>query len=224
MVTMQVAEDVKEKRVPPPGQIAILAAATKLFAEQGFDGVSMRDVARTAGVSKANIYHHFSSKEALYLAILQASASETAVLVENLASGSGDFDDRLKVFSNAYQQHLFDQHLSSRLLLREALSGDEKKGKAIADKVVGDVFRRMISILSTGQETGVIRADLDPVLCAFLLMGVNVFFFQSHGILKYFPEAGFASDADLFSAGMVDVLLNGMTNNPVAAANKEEAL
>ena len=217
---MQVAEGTKKKPAQSPGETAILAAGARLFAEQGFDGVSMRGVAQTAGVSKANIYHHFSSKKALYLAILQSSALETAELIENLAGGSGRFDERLKEFAKAYQQHLFDRHLSSRLILREALSGDDKKGKEIADQVVGNVFRRMISILCAGQQAGVLRGDLDPVLCAFLLMGANVFFFQSHGILRHFPEAGFARETDGFSDGMVDILLNGMLNKPGGVAGK----
>jgi len=220
-VTMQAADSVKEKPGQSPGEAAILAAGVRLFAEKGFDGVSMRGVAQAAGVSKANIYHHFSSKEALYLAILQSSAAETAELVENLADGRGCFDERLKEFSKAYQRHLFDRRLSSRLLLREALSGDEQKNKKIADQVVGNVFRRMISILHAGQESGVLREDLDPTLCAFLLFGGNVFFFQAQNILKHFPEAGFAREGDCFSDGMVDVLLNGMLNQNGEVADQE---
>ncbi len=197
------------------GETAILSAAVKLFAEQGFDGVSMRGVAQAAGVSKSNIYHHFDSKEALYLAILRDCAAETAELVENLASGKSSFEERLKEFSKAYQGHLFERNLSSRLLLREALSGDEQKSKRVVDQVVGNVVRRMISILSAGQEAGVLRADLDPTLCAFLLFGSNVFFFQAQEILKHFPEAEFAGETTCFSDGMVDVLLNGMLNKPV---------
>jgi TetR/AcrR family transcriptional regulator len=218
---MQAAQGVKEKPGQSPGEAAILSAGVRLFSEQGFDGVSMRGVAQAAGVSKANIYHHFSSKEALYLAILQSSAAETAALVENLADGAGGFDERLKDFSKAYQHHLFDRHLTSRLLLREALSGDEIKGKKIADQVVGNVFRRMISILCAGQEAGVLRDELDPALCAFLLMGANAFFFQAQGILKHFPEAGFAREGDCFSDGMVDVLLNGMLNQTGGVADQE---
>jgi TetR/AcrR family transcriptional regulator len=218
---MQASESVKVKPDQSPGEAAILTAGVRLFAEQGFDGVSMRGVAQAAGVSKANIYHHFSSKEALYLAILQSSATETAGLIENLADGTGCFDERLKEFSKAYQRHLFERHLSSRLLLREALSGDEQKSKKIADQVVGNVFRRMISILCAGQEAGVLRDDLNPALCAFLLMGANAFFFQAQGILKYFPEAGFAREGDCFSDGMVDVLLNGMLNQTGGMADRE---
>ncbi len=222
-MTMQASEGVQVKPGQSPGEAAILSAGVRLFAEQGFDGVSMRGVAQAAGVSKANIYHHFSSKEALYLAILQASAAETAALVENLADGAGGFDERLKEFSKAYQQHLFDRHLSSRLLLRETLLGDDKKGKKIADQVVGNVFRRMISILRAGQEAGVLREDLDPALCAFLLMGANAFFFQAQGILKHFPEAGFAREGDCFSDGMVEVLLHGMLNQTGGVADQERA-
>lgn len=218
---MQATEGVRENLGQSPGEAAILSAGVRLFSEQGFDGVSMRSIAQAAGVSKANIYHHFSSKEALYLAILQASAAETASLVDNLADGVGGFDERLKEFSKAYQHHLFDRHLSSRLLLREALLGGDKKGKKIADEVVGNVFRRMISILCSGQEAGVLRADLDPALCAFLLMGANAFFFQAQGILKHFSEAGFARDADCFSDGMVDVLLHGMLHQTSGVADQE---
>ena len=218
---MQTTAGAIEKQGKSPGEAAILAAGVRLFAEQGFDGVSMRGVAEAAGVSKANIYHHFSSKEALYLAILKASAAETAMLVENLEDDEGGFDERLKEFARAYQHHLIDRHLSSRLLLREALSGDEQKGKIIADQVVGNVFRRVIAILRAGQESGVLREDLDPALCAFMLFGSNVFFFQAQSILKHFPEAGFARQADGFSDGMVDVLLNGMLNKSGEAASGE---
>ena len=53
------------------GEIAILDAAVHLFSEHGYDGVSMRRIAQAAGVSKANIYHHFDSKQALYFAIMR---------------------------------------------------------------------------------------------------------------------------------------------------------
>ena len=113
---MQAAVSVKAKPGQSPGEAAILTAGVRLFSEQGFDGVSMRGIAEAAGVSKANIYHHFSSKEALYLAILQSSAAETAALVENLADGSGSFDERLKEFAEAYQHHLFDRHLAEAMI------------------------------------------------------------------------------------------------------------
>ena len=51
----------------------IFCAAERLFAERGFDSVSINDVAREAGVCKANVFHHFASKQALYETVLTRS-------------------------------------------------------------------------------------------------------------------------------------------------------
>lgn len=54
----------------------ILREATQLFAENGFQGTSMRSIARRCGISEAAIYRHFSGKEVLYRAVIQAKARE----------------------------------------------------------------------------------------------------------------------------------------------------
>ncbi len=195
------------------GERAILEAASRLFSENGFAGVSMRSVAEAAGVSKANIYHHFESKEALYLAILHASAAELSALVENLEESSGHFDANISEFSSAHLQHLTDNETTSRLMLREAFSGDEERSRMLVERVVGGTFERMISIFRAGQEAGELRSDLDPALCATLLMGADVFFFQARGALKHIPQAGFARRPGRFSEQMIDVMLNGMLSN-----------
>lgn len=51
---------------------AILGVASILFREQGFDRLTMDSVARAAGVSKATLYVHFKSKEALFVAVIEA--------------------------------------------------------------------------------------------------------------------------------------------------------
>ena len=200
--------------VPDPrqstGEKAILDAAVELFSENGYDGVSMRQIAEAAGVSKSNIYHHFASKDALYLGILHGSAQHLSEIVEDLAEGDGNFQRRLRVFAEAHMAHLFANEMTLRLVLREAFSGDEEKSRVVVDQVVGGIFKRMVAIFQAGQNAGIIRADLDPGLCATLLMGANLFFFQAQGMLRLIPEAGFAKDSIGFNRQMVDVMLNGM--------------
>jgi TetR/AcrR family transcriptional regulator len=192
------------------GEKAILDAAVELFSECGYDGVSMRQIAEAAGVSKSNIYHHFVSKDALYLGILHGSAQHLSEIVEDLAEGDGDFQRRLRVFAEAHLEHLFANEMTLRLVLREAFSGDEEKSRLVVDQVVGGIFNRMVAIFQAGQNAGIIRADLDPGLCATLLMGANLFFLQAQGMLRLIPEAGFAKDSTGFNRQMVDVMLNGM--------------
>jgi TetR/AcrR family transcriptional regulator len=192
------------------GEKAILDAAIELFSEYGYDGVSMRQIAEAAGVSKANIYHHFNSKEALYLAILHGSARHLSEIVEVLAEGEGDFQQRLRVFASTHLEHLFANEMRLRLVLREAFSGDEDKSRMVAEQVVGGTFNRVVAIFQAGQKAGVLRSDLDAGLCATLLMGANVFYFQAQGVLRQCPEAGFATDSKGFNRQMADVMLRGM--------------
>jgi TetR/AcrR family transcriptional regulator len=175
------------------GEEAILEAAIRLFSEFGYDGVSMRRIAEAAGVSKANIYHHFASKEALYLAILTGSARHLSEIVEDLAEGEGDFEQRLREFTRAHHDHLF-----------------ANKSRMVVEQVVGGIFNRMVAIFQAGQKAGILRHDLDPGLCATLLMGANVFFFQAQGVLQQIPEAGFAHDSSAYNRQMADVMLSGM--------------
>lgn len=64
----------------------ILDAALELFAEQGFSGTSMRQIARAVGVRESALYHHFESKEALFNGLMEA-------FVPNV----GEFFDQLDV-------------------------------------------------------------------------------------------------------------------------------
>ncbi len=200
------------------GEAAILEAAVKLFSEKGYDTVSMRGIAEEAGVSKANIYHHFDSKEALYRSILCASASQLAGLVSELAGSAGPFEKRILDFATEHLSRLEGDALSSRVILREAFSGNDEHNKLLVDEVFGGIFERMVAIFEAGQRAGVLRNELDAALCATLLIGADVFFFQARGILRHLPQAGFASDLPRFSAQMVDVMLNGMLAGTLPAA------
>lgn len=213
----------KMKKAPlarSAGETAILDAAVKLFSEKGYNAVSMRGVAEQAGVSKANIYHHFQSKEALYRAILCASATQLSGLVSQLAGSKGSFESRIEEFAKAHLGHLEGNALSSRVILREAFSGDDEHSKMLVDEVFGDIFERLVAIFQSGQVAGVLRSDLDPALCALLLIGADVFFFQSGGVLKHLPQAKFAGNPLQFSRQMVDVMLHGM----LSGASRQESM
>ncbi|MFJ4287298.1 TetR family transcriptional regulator [Paenarthrobacter nicotinovorans] len=66
---------------------AIVAAARSLFAEQGFEGTSLRQVAREAGVDPAMVHHFFKGKDELFAASVELPADPAEVLsdVENVA-------------------------------------------------------------------------------------------------------------------------------------------
>jgi TetR/AcrR family transcriptional regulator len=65
-------------------------------------------------------------------------------------------------------------------------------------------------VLEAGQSRGELRVDFDPALVATLLLGANVFFFQSRDILRHYPPIIFADDPAGYDAGIVEILLRGL--------------
>jgi len=192
------------------GEKGILDAAECLFAEKGFDAVSVSAIAKLAGTSKPNIYHHFKNKNDLYLAVMKTAVHRSSVLLDALEETPGTFRQRLSGFSAGQLDNILAHKRSTQLILREALSGGSQRGQEIANHIVGGVFNRLVSMVHQGQEDNEFRPDIDPALAAFMIVASNIFFFQAAPVLQHFPETNFADDAGSYSRGVMDILINGI--------------
>lgn len=88
-----------------PKVAPILAAASRLFVERGFEAVSMDAIAAKAGVSKATLYAHFENKEALFLRILTdhvAEFSRRFAIPERFDATRDDAEDILLRFGRSF--------------------------------------------------------------------------------------------------------------------------
>ena len=198
----------------------ILAAAEELFGDHGYDAVSMHAIAARAGVSKANIFHHFSSKESLYLAVLRNACRESAERLHELGAETGPFEQRFTSYAHTMLGSMLEHGQVQRLVLRELLTDGERRGQEFAEKVFGENFARLVAILRNGQTRNELRADLDPAMVATLLIGANVFFFEAREVLRYFRDVDFATDPKRYSAMLVDILLRGITAAPAEPKDK----
>lgn len=192
----------------------ILEVAENLFADHGFDGVSMNAIAERAGVSKASVFHHFSSKDALYLAVLRDCAQQQALMLEEMVQEPGPVAERLRAFARAHLAHVLERKQLSRLMQRELLKGGSRRGQELAQQVFGENFARFVEILRRGQAQGELRADIDPGMVAVIIVGANVFYFQSQHILRHFPAVTFGDDPDEYSSKLMDLLLHGILADP----------
>ena len=196
----------------------ILAAAEDLFAERGYDAVSMHAIATRAGMCKANVFHHFASKNALYIAVLRQACRDSDENLHKLEDPDVPFAERLAGFAREHLSHVLDQPKVSRLIQREMLHSDSSRAQEMAEKVFGDKFQRLVAVIREGRERGELRADVDPAMVATLLIGANVFFFEARNLLYHFPDVSFAADPDRYSRYLVDILLRGIL--PVEAIAK----
>lgn len=78
---------------------ALLQKARKAFAERGYAATSLEDLARTLGLTKAAVYHHFASKRALLEALLEEGFQET----QRALSRPGTLHERLMALALAYR-------------------------------------------------------------------------------------------------------------------------
>lgn len=192
----------------------ILATAEKLFAERGFDAVSVNDIAEQADVSKANIFHHFSSKMALYLAVVRAACQDSLMRLQNLGTETGPFAARLENFVQRQLEDMLEREQVHRLIKRELLRDGERQGRELAEQVWGDGFGRFVAFIRAAQARGELRADFDPAMVATLLIGANVFFVDSRQVLPHFPDITFAGDPAAYTRMAIDIVLRGILANP----------
>lgn len=219
----------KKFRMPKPNPLSpaippvdaaprILAAAEELFAAQGYDAVSMNTIAARAGVSKANVFHHYGSKNALYLAVLRAACRDSGEQLQQLMRDSGPVPERLAEFANSQLGNMLTHAKVSTLVLRELLKDGERRGRELAEKVFGDNFARLVALVRAGQNRAELRADIDPAMAAVVLIGANVFFFQTQEVLRHLPDVDFARDPRRYSTMLSNILLHGIVAAPPPSA------
>ncbi len=188
----------------------ILAAAEKLFSKHGFAAVSMNAIAKEAGTSKANIYHHFRAKDDLHQAALRFAAEGIKTLLENVEESGGTAWRKLELFAQAHIEGMHSHADMSRLILRELLTNGRKRGREIAESGFARNFSTLTTLIRKGQKNGELRKDLDPAAVTALVLAANIFFFQNNDVLRHYREVTFADDPEGYVKTVSEILLNGI--------------
>jgi AcrR family transcriptional regulator len=144
--------------------------ALRVFAERGYDGASMDDVARAAGITKASIYHHVSGKEALLeRGLTRALDALFAILDEPAAREAGALD-RLRFIVHRVAETTLDL-LPELTVLFRVRGGSTIQRDALDRR---RAFNRHVSdLIASAQTDGTVRADIDPRLASRLIFGMS---------------------------------------------------
>lgn len=100
---------------------AILSVATKLFLQKGFDKTSMQDIAKTAGISKGAIYHHFQSKDDIFKAVTEKQAQTVKDTMErwltaaDSLNGKETLESILEKNLDSQEAHCLDDVINVRM-------------------------------------------------------------------------------------------------------------
>ncbi|WP_395665069.1 TetR/AcrR family transcriptional regulator [Methylocella sp.] len=100
-------------------RLDIVEAAAALFAERGYQGASMRDIADQVGLLSGSLYHHFKSKDALFLEIHELALQGAADLIEEAVAGREDPWDRLEAACAQLIEIQLDPHSVTTPLMND---------------------------------------------------------------------------------------------------------
>jgi Transcriptional regulator len=200
------------------GARQILQAAGRLFAENGFEGVSVNAIAEAAGVSKANVFHHFASKESLYLALLKQACAEWGEQFVPFAQTARPFGAQLREMARLILRRLCDEPCKSRLMLREILENGALRGEQLSTEIFAPSFEMEMAIFRRAAANGELRPGLDPVIAWVMTLSVCVFYFQSREVLRHNPAFAYADDPDAYVDQVCDVLMRGIASSTAIAA------
>jgi len=193
------------------GEQAILKASECLFAEKGYDGASIGAIAKLAGVSKANIYHHFASKDELYSEILKRALSVTGDNLQTASHGKGSLHSRLTRFLSD-QLAVMDKHDAVyNLLLRELSELGSPRGRKIAEELIKTYFEGLVDLLLQAQKAGYLKRHTNPQVAASQITAMNIFLFQYRSMLAGFVDPDLSENPGNFCATSVRNLLDGIT-------------
>lgn len=138
---------------------AILEVASRLFAEKGYAGTPTSEIAREAGVAEGTLYHHFGSKDGIFLTIFDETVSGYLNGAERLVGEGRPGGETLRDFIGFHFEYLESHAPQFLTLLRDFPEGitREKFGPAaIRRKKFGRLTALLAGILARGAEDGTI--------------------------------------------------------------------
>lgn len=151
----------------------LLGVGRALFAERGFHGTSVGDIAREARCSEAVLYQHFGGKLELFLAVLEEQAARMRTRLEEGAAA--DPGHPFAGIARALGRRITEPDVPDSLKLR-SLAVTMADDPAVRETLDGirDAFTEVVgAAVRRSQETGRLRADVDAEHVVGLLSGLS---------------------------------------------------
>lgn len=208
--------------VESDGARSIVDAATSLFAEEGFDPVSVARIAARAGVCKANVFHHFASKELLVLAVMQQASSEHAERIEALLTAQDSSANKLRRLLASELELMLANGPRTKLLMRECQDHGHPRARELAQDVFKRNFDAITALFEQGKARGEFRRNLDASAATLLMLATTHFFMQHRETLDRWPQTRGLFEPDIWIDRICAIVLDGIVA-PAASGSRRMA-
>jgi TetR/AcrR family transcriptional regulator len=192
-------------------RLKIMEAAIEEFAVEGLAGARVDRIARRAGVNKAMIYYHFSSKANLYREMLESQIARIADSMKGIIDSPTDLEKSFLEISRMYHDILTSDARFPRILLHELADG----GKVLMETLLTSLSHqglpnRILKRLEEGRISGLLRdVDLRHTMISFV--GMNMYYLLAapivNSVLEIEDDREFCRKRP---AEVVDLFLRGL--------------
>lgn len=173
-----------------------------LFAENGYDGVTIEDICRNANVAKATFFLHFANKAAL---LRDFNDEITQALAEKLSGHQGSAEEQLVLLLSSFREAWVQNAPVLQKMLRDFI--DQPTMLANAAAINESIAALVTEIVRRGQKRGELRSGISPELASISIVS------SWSAIAAWWNEID-VPDHDSASMQIIDITLNGLKKRP----------
>lgn len=157
-------------------QIEIIIAAERLFAEEGFDGTSVRDIAKAANVNIAMISYYFGSKEKLLEALLLYRVSSMKLTLESVSQENISPVEKMNKLIFTYVNRIHSNRCIYQILHFELSNKKRELNFKEFIQLKKENLKFIEAIVKEGQEKGFYSNDINIALLPTIIIGSYIHF------------------------------------------------
>jgi TetR/AcrR family transcriptional regulator len=174
---------VVDLRRPTDTRDRVLQVAQVLFAERGYRGTSLRDIAKRIGIKAPSLLHHFPSKQLLYLAVLDKMFESLEDAANAIAWGRESRQERMRQAVGDTIDFIASHQDFVRIMWKE-MADESGVGRQVLKRRLPPLFSIAVNFIFRGQRDGEFRAEVDPLHFMWSLNSITIGYFTTATMLR----------------------------------------
>jgi AcrR family transcriptional regulator len=162
--------------IEKPGKTAekILTAARAVFAENGYSGAHVDEIAERAGVNKATLYYQIGDKDTLYANVIHQVLGNAAQGIADAVAKVDSPEEKLKTYVNCIAANVDKNPEVPPIMMREIAADGAHLPLVVIEDIVS-VLTVLAGILEEGRKKGIF-ADVGPFIIHMMIVGTILFY------------------------------------------------
>jgi TetR/AcrR family transcriptional regulator len=174
---------VVDLRRPTDTRDRVLQVAQALFAERGYRGASLRDIAKRIGIKAPSLLHHFPSKQQLYLAVLDKMFESLEDAANAIAWGRESRQERMRQAVTDAIDFIASRPDFVRIMWKE-MADESGVGRQVLKRRLPPLFSTAVNFIFRGQRDGEFRAEVDPLHFMWSLNSITIGYFTTAAMIR----------------------------------------